>query len=678
MPLPSLSVSAKTALSNAVLALLVVAAVGTSIYFNRQQIATAARINSSSDLTSRALPALMLDVKNIQINIIQVQQFLTDVSATRGQDGLDDGFEEAAKNAKQFGETIVVARALAATLGATKVTQAIDAVEQAFGPYYEIGQKMAKIYVAQGPSGGNKMMPDFDERSDKLASSMEALIKIADQLSQQGQEEIAAETAQATAQLQTLSKLLYGLGGISVLIAGLAIAVIRFGVVKPLGAMVSAVSSVAEGDLDTAVPGLGRRDEIGALARALETFKANLHRQRQQDREMNQLREATEAEARQTLLEMCEALENEVSSTVVEVLKDSKEAVDSGERAVADGRAIASEAVAVAAAAEQASQNVNSISTATKELSATGREIARRAAQSADASQKAVSEVEMAGSTITALSSSAEQIGVVVSLIAEVAAQTNLLALNATIEAARAGEMGKGFAVVASEVKALARKTGDAAGDIGERIKQICNVTGQSVDALNKIGAAVREIYQVSAGMAAAAEQQEATLQEVARSLSEASTGVSSVAAGVVGISSRAEAVQGKSQTVAVAVNNTDQRVGNLRANLIVTLRRSAAGNRRSGIRKTVNLPGTLTAGPAVLKGVIVDLSASGLLFKAEGSDAAVSEGAAIAVAIDTIGALKASVIAKSFKGIHLQFAEITDTVSQRLASVLGKALKVA
>jgi methyl-accepting chemotaxis protein len=620
----------------------------------------------------------MLNVKNIQINIIQVQQFLTDVSATRGQDGLDDGFEEAAKNARVFGERIVATRALAGRLGAVKVNEAIDEVEKAFKPYYEIGQKMAKTYVAEGPPGGNRMMPEFDERSEKLASSMEALISISEELSKHGQGEITRETGLASSQLQKLSSLLYSLGGISVLIAGLAIAMIRYGVVKPLAEMVTAVSSVAEGDLETTVPGLTRSDEIGVLARALETFKANLQRQREQDRQLNQIREAAEKDAVQSLLEMCESLENEVTSTVVEVLQDSKQAVEGGERAVADGRVIASEAIAVAAAAEQASQNVNSISAETEQLSATGREIARRAAQSADASQKAVREVDLAGSTITALSSSAEQIGIVVSLIAEVAAQTNLLALNATIEAARAGEMGKGFAVVASEVKALARKTGDAASDISERIKQICSVTGESVDALTRIGAAVREINQVSSGMALAAEQQESTLQEVARSLSEASTGVSSVAASVSAISARAEGVQGRSQAVATAVANTDDRIGNLRANLIVTLRRSAAGNRRSGIRKKVNLPGSVTFEQAVLRGTVVDLSQRGLLFKAASSDAAVAEGSAIAIAIDTIGTIQGSVIAKSSAGMHMQFAEIQGEIGQRLDTVLAKAMVAA
>jgi methyl-accepting chemotaxis protein len=461
------------------------------------------------------------------------------------------------------------------------------------------------------------------------------------------------------------------LAGVAAGIA-LAVIVIRRGVVTPLKEMVTAVSNVAKGDLDTQVPGLSRSDEIGTLAGALSNFREKLVSQRKQDDELKELRVSTEKEAGKTLLEMCETLEADVESTVVEVLQYSKEAVKSGERAVDDGRAIASEAVAVASAAEQASQNVASISAATEELSSTGREIARRAAQSAGASKKAVTEVDEAGTTISVLSASAEQIGVVVSLISEVAAQTNLLALNATIEAARAGEAGRGFAVVATEVKALARKTSDAAGDIGERIKQISGAAAQSVDVLNKIGAAVREINEVSAGMAAAAQEQEATLQEVARSLSVASSGVVSVAASVSGISSRAGRIETQSRAVASIVTNTDKRVSDLRANLIVSLRLSAAGDRRATEpRIPVKISGILSSGGSRLRGTIVDISQGGLLFRSENPDDVVAEGGKVSIEIEKIGSISSSVIAKSPAGIHLRFETISEEVSQRLADFI-------
>ncbi len=458
------------------------------------------------------------------------------------------------------------------------------------------------------------------------------------------------------------------------LLAGIvtAVLVIRRSIVAPLTRMVTAVSNVADGNLEIEVPGLSRTDEIGALARALAHFKIRLAAQREQDRMLNEHRAATEKSASRLLLEMSEMLEADVESTVVEVLEQSQKAVKSGEEAVVDGQAIAVEAAAVAASAQQASQNVTSVAGAAEELSATGREIARRAAQSSDCARRAVGEVEQAGTTISALSTAAEQIGAVVKLISEVAAQTNLLALNATIEAARAGEAGKGFAVVATEVKALARKTSDVAGDIQVRVQQISSASGQSVEVLTKIGGAVREINEVNAGMAAAAEEQEATLQEVARSLSEASAGVNSVASSVAAISTRAKRVESQSRAVATVVQLTNQRVGNLRANLIVSLRSSGAGNRR-GVdpRIPVKLSGTLKCGAASLPGAIVDISLTGLLFRSSGSDEVVREGGRLAVEIEKIGGVSCTVIAKSAAGVHLQFEDLHSDVQGRLESFI-------
>jgi methyl-accepting chemotaxis protein len=458
------------------------------------------------------------------------------------------------------------------------------------------------------------------------------------------------------------------------LAAGITIAIfaIRRGVVTPLTEMIAAVSKVANGNLEIEVPGLSRRDEIGALAQALAHFKTKLIAQREQDRLMGEHRAANEKDASDRLLEMCEMLEADVESAVVEVLQQSQMAVESGEQAVVEGRAIAAEASTVANSAEQASQNVTSIAGAAEELSATGREIARRAAQSSDSARRAVEEVEQAGTTISALSTAAEQIGVVVKLISEVAAQTNLLALNATIEAARAGEAGRGFAVVATEVKALAQKTSEAAGDIQVRVEQISSASGQSVEVLTKIGAVVREINEVSAGMAAAAEEQEATLQEVARSLSDASAGVNSVASGVAGISARSERVESQSRAVATVVQQTNQRVGNLRANLIVSLRSSAAGDRRAQEpRIPVRLAGTLRCGGASLPGRVADISHSGLLFRTSASDEAAHEGETVTLDIEKIGSISGRAIAKSAAGIHVQFDGLQDDVRGRLESFI-------
>ena len=172
--------------------------------------------------------------------------------------------------------------------------------------------------------------------------------------------------------------------------------------------------------------------------------------------------------------------------------------------------------------------------------------------------------------------------------------------------------------------------------------------------------------------MAAAADEQEATLQEVARSLSEASAGVNSAASNVAAISTRAKRAEGQSRTVATVVQLTNQRVGNPRANLIVSLRSSGAGDRRGAEpRIPVKLSGTLKCNAASLPGTIVDISLTGLLFQNSGSDEVVREGGKLAVEIEKIGGMSCAVIAKSVAGVHLQFEDLHSDVRGRLESFI-------
>ena len=123
---------------------------------------------------------------------------------------------------------------------------------------------------------------------------------------------------------------------------------------------------------------------------------------------------------------------------------------------------------------------------------------------------------------ITELSAAARRIGHVVKVINAIAEQTNLLALNATIEAARAGEAGKGFAVVAQEVKLLANQTAKATEEIAAQIATMQSTTRGSVTAIKEIGGTITHLSDIACAVAAAVEEQGATMQEIAYSVQQA------------------------------------------------------------------------------------------------------------------------------------------------------------
>ncbi len=126
------------------------------------------RAESEVARVSNAAVPLLVSIKEIKVDVIQVQGWLTDISATRGLDGLNDGFDLAQQFATKFAVDTKTARGYARELGLSQVGEELDRMSAAFGPYYETGQRMAKAYVAEGPAGGNQMMSDFDAVAEKI------------------------------------------------------------------------------------------------------------------------------------------------------------------------------------------------------------------------------------------------------------------------------------------------------------------------------------------------------------------------------------------------------------------------------------------------------------------------------------------------------------------------------
>jgi methyl-accepting chemotaxis protein len=312
-------------------------------------------------------------------------------------------------------------------------------------------------------------------------------------------------------------------------------------VIKPLHNMRDAMLKVAAGDLAVDTGYTARKDEIGALAGALETFKQQA---------MDKVRiEAQEREHNAAAMGRQKAIENyvgEFESVVRQTLNQLGDA--SGQmRTTSTGLSTVSRQtnarVEVAEKASgEASNSVESVAAAAEELSASINDISQQAAHAAGIASRAVSQARETDSTVQGLAKSAGRIGEVVGLINTIAAQTNLLALNATIEAARAGEAGRGFAVVASEVKSLASQTAKATDEISEQISDIQKVAGEAIDAIKRIGGIIGEVNEVATAIAAAVQEQGAATQEITRSTQYAAQGTKNVSDNIIGVKADADA----------------------------------------------------------------------------------------------------------------------------------------
>ncbi|MGU3360882.1 methyl-accepting chemotaxis protein [Methylobacterium sp. M6A4_1b] len=313
------------------------------------------------------------------------------------------------------------------------------------------------------------------------------------------------------------------------------------GVARPIERMTRAMKHIAGGDTETAVPSMGRRDELGAMATAVEVFRTNLIRTRQLEQETAAARATAEEQRKIGMRRMAEDFEQAVGGIIGMVSASATELQATAQTMTASATQTASQSTTVAAAAEEASVNVNTVAAAAEELGSSVQEIGRQVSSSASLAQSAVSEADATAGLVQELSGAVSRIGDVVSLISTIASQTNLLALNATIEAARAGEAGRGFAVVAAEVKELANQTARATGEISQQIGHIQGATGQAVTAIGSITGRIRDINAVAGAIAAAVEQQSAATQEIVRNVSQASAGTNEVTSNISGVASAAE-----------------------------------------------------------------------------------------------------------------------------------------
>ncbi|PLX38459.1 MAG: methyl-accepting chemotaxis protein [Hyphomicrobiales bacterium] len=370
---------------------------------------------------------------------------------------------------------------------------------------------------------------------------------------------------QASAAMENAVYITAGAAGISLVLGILAAWLIGAGISGPVQMITRAMKTLAGGDKSTAIPGLDRKDEIGAMASAVQVFKENMIKAD----EMAE-RETREAGIRDARAKRIEALTSDFDSGVSELLSAVASASTEMENTASSMSTIANDtnhrATTVASAAEEASTNVQTVASATEELTGSIHEISRQVSQSAEIAGRAVTQAEQTDGQVRGLADAAQRIGEVVSLISAIAEQTNLLALNATIEAARAGEAGRGFAVVASEVKNLATQTAKATEEISQQVGSIQSETLEAVTAIQSIGTIIKEVNDIAAGIAAAVEEQSAATGEIARNVEQASIGTQEVSTNIVEVTHAASETGAAASQVTSVAGDLNMKADELKA----------------------------------------------------------------------------------------------------------------
>ena len=469
-------------------------------------------VGTVTHIKTETLPFVLV-VDQMDLNRSEVQQFLTDVSATHDP----AGYKEADEAAVAFAAGVDKYRDMFRREKDSQNLAQIDAIAADFDVFYKLGKQMAQTYIDKGMDAGNELMkgtdkaPGFDQASEKLKTRLDAF--------RQQQIEEAQRFADAAVASTSRIVTVLVVGG---LLAAAVAVVLGVGlaarIVGQLGGEPADAANLARhvgsGDLSVQVP--LRAGDSTSLMASLVAMQADLAR-------------------------------------VVRQVRQGSSGVAVAAQQIAGGNHdLAHRTSSQASSLEEAAASMEQLSTAVEHNSQSGREANELARKASDVAVRGGEVMGQMVQTMTGINDASRKIADIISVIDGIAFQTNILALNAAVEAARAGEQGRGFAVVAGEVRLLAGRSAEAAKEIKALITASVEQVGQGTALVNHAGATMDDVV--------------SSIQRVTQIVGEISTASHEQAAGVAQIGQTVMHLDEATQQNAALVEEMDAAASSLNA----------------------------------------------------------------------------------------------------------------